>query len=112
MSRQNKLNRRWARNAETRLRAVLESAAEYEELYNALISENEELAAREQLAAEEAERLGIQNAHLIGHGNGGQKISYVESVRREMALTKHVRGRPWLHGRLLTGRSWSALGRC
>lgn len=100
------------RVAYARLRAALESAAEFEDMYNSLMCENEELAAREQLAAEEAERLGIQNAHLIGHGNDGQKISYVESVRREMALTKHVRGATIEWGRGLTGRSWSARGRC
>lgn len=42
------------------------------------------------MALEDADRLGMQNAELIGHGNGGQKISYVEGLRREMAMVKHV----------------------
>lgn len=58
--------------------------------YDAISEEVEILRSREAMALEDAERLGIQNAELIGHGNGGQKISYVEGLRREMALVKHV----------------------
>lgn len=42
------------------------------------------------MAIEEAERLAMQNAELLGHTNGSQRIGYVDNVRREMALCKHV----------------------
>jgi len=76
--------------AHDRLREAFVNASEYEEMYNALLEENRELLMRESLAAEEVETLAMQNADLLGHGNGDQKISYVDSLRRDMALTKHV----------------------
>ena len=76
--------------AHARLREAFVNASEYEEMYNALLEENRELLLRESLAAEEVETLAMQNADLLGHGNGDQKISYVDSLRRDMALTKHV----------------------
>jgi hypothetical protein len=77
-------------SADIRLREAFVNASEYEDLYNALLEENRELVARESIAVEDAERLAMQNAELLGHGNGDQKISYVDSLRRDMALTKHV----------------------
>lgn len=35
--------------------------------------------------------MAAQNAELMGHGGGPHKISYVDGVRREMALVKQVR---------------------
>lgn len=49
------------------------------------------ILARETAAIEEAERLAMHNAELVGHSNDVQKVSYVEGVRREMALVKQVR---------------------
>jgi len=72
------------------LREAFVNASEYEEMYNNLLEENRELLVRERLAAEEVERYAMQNAELLGHGNGDQKISYVDSLRRDMALTKHA----------------------
>jgi hypothetical protein len=51
------------------------------------------LEAREAVAIEEAERMAMQNAELLGHTNGSQRIGYVDNVRREMALCKHVSSR-------------------
>jgi hypothetical protein len=59
-------------------------------LYEQAVEENRLLLTRESLAAEEAEQLGIQNAELLSHSNGDQRISYVEQVRQEMAMTKYV----------------------
>lgn len=74
----------------SRLRIALQDSRDLEEKYNALIEETEILRSREAMALDEADRLGVQNSELIGHGNGVQKISYVEGLRREMALIKHV----------------------
>jgi hypothetical protein len=65
-------------------------AAGFEEQYNELLERQAILEAREAMAIEEAERLSMQNAELLGHTNGSQKIGYVDGVRREMALCKHV----------------------
>jgi hypothetical protein len=32
----------------------------------------------------------MQNAKLLGHTNGSQRIGYVDNVRRDMVLCKHV----------------------
>ncbi|WWD19855.1 hypothetical protein CI109_104322 [Kwoniella shandongensis] len=70
------------------LREAYLSAAKYEALYNDLYEQQAIVLSREAAAIDEAERLGMQNAELMGHGNEGQKISYVEGVRREMAAVK------------------------
>ncbi|WVQ94895.1 hypothetical protein IAU59_001981 [Kwoniella sp. CBS 9459] len=82
------------------LREVYISAAQYEELYNDLKEEHELIMAREEVAIREAERLGMENAELAGHTNEGQKINYVEGLRREMfgvkqelATTRHMLNR-------------------
>jgi hypothetical protein len=36
----------------------------------------------------------MQNSELMGHTNGSQRIGYVDNVRREMVLCKHVRFKP------------------
>ena len=76
--------------ADERLREALDEAQKYEDMYISLLDTHRELVERESLVTEEAERLGAQNAELIGHSNGDQKINYVEGVRREMAFTRHV----------------------
>lgn len=40
--------------------------------------------------ADELERVGQEQADLMGHTNEGQRISYMEGMRREMAIVKHV----------------------
>ena len=85
----------------------MDEAAQYRDLYNELLEENRLLIVREELAAEEAERLGHQNAELVGHANGDQKISYVDGLRREMALVKHVSGASSAFRQVARfGRSW------
>jgi hypothetical protein len=49
------------------------------------------LAARNQLAESEANRLSQFNAEILGHNNPAQRIVYLDRVRRELADTKHVR---------------------
>lgn len=73
-----------------RLRSALEVFTDLQERCDSLFEETEILRDREAMALDEADRLGLQNSELIGHGNGSQKISYVEGLRREMALVKHV----------------------
>ncbi|WWC95137.1 hypothetical protein V866_001991 [Kwoniella sp. B9012] len=63
-------------------------SSKYEELYHDLKEQYEILESREQAAVDEAERLGLENAELVGHNNEGQKINYVEGVRREMVMIK------------------------
>ncbi|WVQ83640.1 hypothetical protein IAT38_005782 [Cryptococcus sp. DSM 104549] len=70
------------------LRDAYVAASKYEGLYENLQEEHGMILAREEAAIEEAEHLGRQNAELLGHTNGVQKISYVEGVRREMAQVK------------------------
>ncbi|WVQ66725.1 uncharacterized protein L199_004914 [Kwoniella botswanensis] len=63
-------------------------SSKYEELYHDLKEQYGILESREQAAVDEAERLGLENAELVGHNNEGQKINYVEGVRREMVMIK------------------------
>ena len=73
-----------------RLRTALDEAAQYEEMYHTLLEDHKLLVSREALASEEVETLGAQNAELLGHGNGDQKITYLDGLRREMAITKQA----------------------
>ncbi|WVW86408.1 hypothetical protein I302_108454 [Kwoniella bestiolae CBS 10118] len=70
------------------LQEAYTEAAKYEDLYHDLKEQYDILEAREAAAVDEAERLGLENAELVGHNNEGQKINYVEGVRREMVLLK------------------------
>ncbi|WVR09620.1 hypothetical protein IAU60_006692 [Kwoniella sp. DSM 27419] len=70
------------------LREAYVNAAAFEALYENLESEHAMILARESAAIDEAERLGMENAELVGHVNEGQKINYVEGVRREMFIVK------------------------
>lgn len=65
-------------------------AERYKELYEDLEERYRILEAREAMTYEDAEQLGRQNAELLGHGHDSQKVSYVDAVRREMAMTKAV----------------------
>lgn len=73
-----------------RLKDAVDDARRYEELYNELLGSYKLLRSREALAIEDAEKMAAQNAELIGAGPGVQRISYVDAVRREMALVKQV----------------------
>lgn len=75
------------------LHQALLIAAPYEALYNDLLEKQAILESRENAAIDEAERLGLQNAELLGHTNSDQRISYIEGVRRDMALAKQVSNR-------------------
>jgi hypothetical protein len=68
----------------------LTEAYQYEAAHDQLLEQYEILETRLALAEEESDRLSQVNAELISHGNGLQKISYVEGVRREMSLIKQV----------------------
>ncbi|WWC91947.1 uncharacterized protein L201_006899 [Kwoniella dendrophila CBS 6074] len=70
------------------LQEAYTEAAKYQEMYLGLKEQYEILESRELAAVEEAERLGMENAELVGHNNEGQKINYVEGVRREMVMVK------------------------
>jgi hypothetical protein len=48
------------------------------------------LHLRLEAAKDELERVGQQAAGMMGHANEGQKLSYMEGMRREMAIVKHV----------------------
>lgn len=67
-------------------------AERYQEAYQNLIGEVEGLAARNELAENEAERLSKFNAEILSHNNPAQRIQYLDRIRRELANTKHVRG--------------------
>lgn len=73
-----------------RLQRALGAAERYKELYEDLEERYRILEAREAMTYEDAEQLGRQNAELLGHGHDSQKVSYVDAVRREMAVTKAV----------------------
>jgi hypothetical protein len=80
-----------------RLHNALEEAAQYEELYLNLREEHGVLVEQEAMAQREMDKLSQQNAEVLGHVNGDQRINYVESLRREMAITKqagHLRVEP------------------
>ncbi|KAK8853427.1 hypothetical protein IAR55_004133 [Kwoniella newhampshirensis] len=70
------------------LRNAYLNAAKYEALYDDLQEQQAIILSREAAAIDEAEKLGMQNAELLGHVSEGQRISYVEGVRREMAAIK------------------------
>lgn len=69
------------------MRDAVDEARRYEDLYNDLLETHRLLESREVVAVEEAERVAAQNAELVG---GVQRISYVETVRRETAVVKQV----------------------
>jgi hypothetical protein len=69
----------------------LTDAEQYRDAYHNLVDEVGVLAARNQLAECEANRLSQFNAEILGHNNPGQRIVYLDRVRRELAETKQVR---------------------
>jgi len=73
-----------------RLTGHLAEAERYQEAYHNLVEEVEALAARKELAEDEAERLSKFNAEILGHTNPAQRIMYLDRVRRELAETKQV----------------------
>ena len=69
----------------------LSDAERYRDAYHKLFDEVGVLAARNQLAESEANRLSQFNAEILGHTNPAQRIVYLDRVRRELAETKQVR---------------------
>ena len=69
----------------------LTDAERYRDAYRKLLDEVGVLAARNQLAESEANRLSQFNAEILGHNNPSQRIVYLDRVRRELAETKQVR---------------------
>jgi hypothetical protein len=59
-------------------------------MYEDLQAEHEIVMSREAMALDEAARVGQQNVELMGRVSGGQKIGYMDALRREAAATKHV----------------------
>jgi hypothetical protein len=76
---------------QSRLTVDLTGAERYREAYHKLLDEVGVLAARNQLAESEANRLSQFNAEILGHNNPAQRIVYLDRVRRELAETKQVR---------------------
>ena len=74
-----------------RLTERLIEAERFEGLYERLLTDYRTLEAREVVALEEVEELTGQNVALMSSGSGDQKITYVENVRRELAMAKQVR---------------------
>jgi heme oxygenase len=74
-----------------RLTVDLTDAERYRDAYHKLLDEVGVLAARNQLAESEANRLSQFNAEILGHTNPSQRIVYLDRVRRELAETKQVR---------------------
>jgi hypothetical protein len=73
-----------------RLTVDLTDAERYRDAYHKLLDEVGVLAARNQLAESEANRLSQFNAEILGHNNPAQRIVYLDRVRRELAETKQV----------------------
>ena len=69
----------------------LTDAERYREAYHKVLDEVGVLAARNQLAESEANRLSQFNAEILAHNNPAQRIVYLDRVRRELAETKQVR---------------------
>jgi hypothetical protein len=74
-----------------RLKDALQDAEQYRPLYEDLMGEHEIMLSREAMAIDEAQRVGQQNVELMGSASGGQKIGYIDALRREAAAVKHVR---------------------
>ncbi|KAI9510938.1 hypothetical protein F5148DRAFT_481584 [Russula earlei] len=68
----------------------LADAERYREAYHKLLDEVGVLAAKNQLAESEADRLSQFNAEILGHNNPAQRIVYLDRVRRELAETKQM----------------------
>lgn len=72
------------------LRTKFLEAAGFEEQYYELLERQEILECREAVAIEQAERVAMENAELMGHTDGSSRIGYVDGVRREMAMCRQV----------------------
>ena len=87
----------------------LADAEKYEEAYNGLLAEVDQLVVKNALAEDEAQRLSKFNAEILGHNNPAQRIVYVDRIRRELHETKHVRSSsdlPFLLCRRRPDRVW------
>ncbi|KAA1473976.1 hypothetical protein DENSPDRAFT_803357 [Dentipellis sp. KUC8613] len=67
------------------LTGELTEAERYQEAYFNLMEQVESLAARNELAEEEAKRLSKFNAEILGHNNPAQRIMYLDRIRTELA---------------------------
>ncbi|KAI0279485.1 hypothetical protein BGY98DRAFT_968398 [Russula aff. rugulosa BPL654] len=74
----------------SQLTVDLTDAERYRDAYHKLLDEVGVLAARNQLAECEANRLSQFNAEILGHNNPSQRIVYLDRVRRELAETKQM----------------------
>ncbi|KAF8499615.1 hypothetical protein F5888DRAFT_1683970 [Russula emetica] len=74
----------------SQLTVDLTDAERYRNAYHKLFDEVGVLAARNQLAESEANRLSQFNAEILGHNNPAQRIVYLDRVRRELAETKQM----------------------
>ncbi|KAI0066083.1 hypothetical protein BV25DRAFT_1988564 [Artomyces pyxidatus] len=86
-----------SRMAEEALRADIDQltneltdAERYQEAYYGLVDQVGALAARNDLAEGEAERLSKFNAEILSHNNPAQRIMYLDRIRRELADTKQA----------------------
>jgi hypothetical protein len=73
------------------LQAELADAELFQQAYYNLLEEVGTLVDRNALAEKEADHLSKLNAEILGHHNPGQRILYVDKIRRELANTKQVR---------------------
>jgi hypothetical protein len=101
------------RPADYSLQRCLDTSSDFEAKYLDLLERQTILETREAMAIEEVEKLELQHAELLGHasrgtggasgnskagpsgsanGHGMQRINYIESVRREMAMVRAVSG--------------------
>ncbi|KAI0030794.1 hypothetical protein K488DRAFT_11719, partial [Vararia minispora EC-137] len=78
------------RNEVERLSSELVDVERYQEAYYKLSDKVSDLAARNALAEDEAERLSQFNAEILSHNNPAQRIMYLDRIRRELAETKQI----------------------
>lgn len=71
------------------LTAELADSEQFQAAYYSLSDEIKSLIARNELAEGEAQQLSKFNAEILGHHNPGQRIMYVDRIRRELAEFKH-----------------------
>lgn len=68
-----------------RLSAALSDATRYEDAYKQMRKAFEGIIMRNELAEQEADYLSKFNAEILGHNNLGQRIHYVDRIRRDLA---------------------------
>ncbi|KAG8968413.1 hypothetical protein FRC03_007610 [Tulasnella sp. 419] len=66
----------------------VEDLGRFEKAYHDLMKEVNILVSRNALAEHDADHLSQMNAEILSHTNPGQKIFYVDKIRRDLAETK------------------------